>query len=244
VIFILVLLMTGAAYGQVNIEHYRGKMGVTGAASYSFNTNLGNVDALNSGGAGNITVNRPHGTLLMVFKGGIAVQGGKRFANNGVVHLRYTRKGNPVYQPEGFLQSDYAISRKLDWRTLVGAGLRFNLANSESASLSVGNALMWEREGLDLDVGDPHMDETSVLRSSSYINMHYDKRVLISMTSYAQFAIDDPGDLRLLGIAQLTTPIVGPLNQTTSINFRTDTDPPGGVKKTDAKLATSFGVAF
>jgi hypothetical protein len=84
------------------------------------------------------------------------------------------------------------------------AGLRFNLANRENASLSVGNALMWEREGLDLDVGDPHMDETSVLRSSSYINLHYDKRVLISMTSYAQFAVDDPGDLRLLGIAQLT----------------------------------------
>ena len=89
-IFAILLLAASQAWGQVNIEHYRGRMGVTGAASYSFNSNLGNVDVLNSGGAGNITVNRPHGTVLGVFKGGIGVQGGKRFANNGVVHVRYT----------------------------------------------------------------------------------------------------------------------------------------------------------
>lgn len=240
----LVLLMTNSAFAQVNIEHFRGKMGVTGAASYSFNGDLGNVDALNSGGAGNVTMNRPHGTLLLVFKGGIAVQGGKRFANNGVLHLRYTRKRHATFQPEAFVQSDYAISRKLDWRTLAGAGMRFNVANNESAALSLGNSLMWEREGLDIEVGDPHPDKTSAVRSSSYVNLHYEKTVLVSMTSYVQFAVDDPGDLRVLGIAQLTTPIIGPLNQTTSVNFRTDTDPPGGVKKTDAKISTSFGFEF
>ena len=243
-VIVLLLLLTCSAYGQVNIEHYRGKMGVTGAADYSFNTDLGNVDVLNSGGAGNVTVNRPHGTLLAVFHGEIGVQGGKRFANNGVLHLRYTWKKHPIYQPEGFLQTDYATSRKLDWRTLAGAGVRFNITNKEHASLSLGNLLMWEREGLDVDAGDPHPDETSVVRSSSYINLHYAKTALISMTSYVQFAVDDPGDRRLLGIAQLTTSIIGPLNQTTSVNFRTDTDPPEGVKKTDAKFSTSFGFEF
>ena len=155
-IFVLLLLVAGPAFGQVNIEHYRGRMGVTGSASYSFDSDLGNVDVLNSGGAGNITINRAHGTVLAIFKGGIGIQGGKRFANNGVVHVRYTHKKNRRYQPEGFIQSDYATSRQLDWRTLVGAGLRFNARDSETVALSFGGALMWEREGLDLAPGDPH----------------------------------------------------------------------------------------
>jgi hypothetical protein len=127
-IIVILLLAAGQAWAQVNIEHYRGRMGVTGSASYSFNSDLGNVDVLNSGGAGNITINRSHGTLLGIFKGGIGVQGGKRFANNGVAHARYTYKKHPRYQPEGFVQSDYATSRQLDWRTLVGAGLRWRRA--------------------------------------------------------------------------------------------------------------------
>ena len=202
------------------------------------------MDVLNSGGAGNVTLNRAHGTLLMVFNGGIGIQGGRRFANNGVLHLRYTWKKHPTYQPEGFLQTDYAISRKLDWRTLAGAGVRLNVAQGDNTAFSVGNSIMWEREGLDVEIGGLHPQQTSVLRSSSYLNLYYSNTVLVSMTSYAQFALDDPRDLRLLGIAQLTTPIVGPLSQTTSVNFRTDTEPPQGVKKTDAKIATSFGLEF
>jgi hypothetical protein len=240
----ILLLAAGPAWAQVNIEHYRGKMGMTGSASYSFNSDLGNVDVLNSGGAGNVTINRSHGTVFAIFKGGIGVQGGKRFANNGVVHLRYTYKKDRRYQPEGFVQSDYATSRQLDWRTLVGAGLRYNASESETGALSFGTGLMWEREGLDLAPGDPHPDETSLARSSTYVNVHLSGKVLFSTTSYVQVALPDPGDVRLLGIVQLTTPLLGRLNQTTSVDFRVDSEPPGGVEKTDVKISTSFGLKF
>ena len=42
-VFALLLLVASSAYGQVNIEHYRGKMGVTGSANYSFDTDLGMI---------------------------------------------------------------------------------------------------------------------------------------------------------------------------------------------------------
>ncbi|MEC7227020.1 MAG: hypothetical protein VXW00_09135, partial [Candidatus Latescibacterota bacterium] len=66
----------------------------------------------------------------------------------------------------------------------------------------------------------------------------------LAVTAYYQFALTDPGDVRLLGTGELTTPLWGPLKQTTTIDFRTDSAPPLGIKKTDAKLSTSFGVAF
>jgi len=244
VVIAALLLTATVASAQVNIEHYRGKPGVTGAASYSFNSDLGNVDVISSDGAGNITINRVHGTILGVFSGGIGVHGGKRFANSGVLHLRYTYKRNPIYQPEVFAQSDYAAPRQLDWRTLIGVGLRFNSTAAEQFALSLGTAMMWEREGLDLAPGDPHPDDTSVVRSSSYVNLHFDREVLFSTTAYLQPAVKDPGDLRLLGVVQLTTPVLRRLNQTTGVKFRVDSDPPAGVKKSDVKVSTSFGLEF
>ena len=244
IIVLLLLIFACQAQAQVDIEHYRGKEGMTGAARYSFNTNVGNVDVIDSGGAGNITFNRKNSVFLGVFKGGIGFQDGKRFANNGVLHLRYTRTSHPVYQPEFFIQGDYARSRKLDWRTLVGGGLRFNVQREKKWTFSLGNALMWERESLDVSPGDPHADFTSVVRSSNYINLIFQDRITLSTTAYYQFSLGDPGDIRVLGTIELTTPVVGSLDQTTSLDFRTDSDPPIGVKKTDAKLATSFGFKF
>ena len=119
--------------------------------------------------------------------------------------------------------------------------MRFNVWDEEAYAFSFGNSLMWEREILDLSDTDSHPDFTSVLRSSNYVNLYLQGRVTFSVTAYCQFMLSDPGDIRILGITRLTTPIIGPLHQTTSLDFRTDTDPPLDVKKTDVKIATSFG---
>jgi len=243
-IALLLLLAAAPLMAQVNIEHYRGKKGVTGGARVSLSTDIGNVDVINSDGAGNLTFNTETGTYLAVFKGGVGFLGGKRFANSGVLHTRYTHKGNPRWQPELYLQGDYAKSRLLDSRFLAGAGLRWIARAGEKFSASLGSALMWERETLDLLSGDQHEDLSSLARSSHYVNIRLSGRVTFSTTAYYQFAISDPGDARILGTSELTTPLVGPLHQTTALDFRTDSDPPLGVKKTDLKLATSFGLKF
>lgn len=103
---------------------------------------------------------------------------------------------------------------------------------------------MWERETLNLLAGDTHPANTSVWRLSNYLNAQFKRRIELSLTAYYQFALDDVQDARLLGTGELTTPLVGPLSQTTAIDFRSDSDPPQGVKKTDIKLSTSFGVKF
>lgn len=237
-------LMAPPLLAQVNIEHYRGKEGVTGGARLSLQSDIGNVDVVKSDGAGNVTVNTATGTYLAVFKGGIGFLGGKRFANSGVLHLRYTHAQNARWQPETFVQGDYAKSRRLNRRLLWGAGMRRVWRADKAMAFYLGSSLMWERENLNLLAGDIHAANTSVWRSSTYLNAHFNRRIQLSLTAYYQFALDDVEDVRLLGTSELTTPLVGPLSQTTAIDFRSDSDPPQGVKKTDVKLSTSFGVKF
>jgi len=239
---LLSLVLVSQPHAQVNVEHYRDRAGVTGGANYSFNTDLGNVDVVNSGGAGNIVYRTASSSTLCLFYGNVSFHKGARLANKGVVHLRHTRREHPVYQPEAFVQADYAKSRRLDGRYLLGGGIRFRIREGEHSSLSLGNSLMWERETLDVREDDPHPSFTSVLRSSNYINLRWQGRATLSTTAYYQFIPTDPSDVRILGTAELTAPLLGALHQTTSLTFRVDTDPPMGVKKADVKVATSFGV--
>ena len=219
-------------------------MGITGGARVSLSSDLGNVDVVNCDGAGNITVNTAKGVFLGVFKGGVGVLGGKRFANSGVLHLRWTLSAHARYQPEIFAQGDYAKPRRIDNRMLAGAGLRFNAYEAEDSSLSFGSALMWERENLDLLPVDRHAASTELVRWSNYINLSFDGRIDFATTAYVQTALSDPGDMRLLGTAELSTPIIGPLHQTTSLDFRIDSEPPLDVEKQDFKFGASFGLKF
>jgi hypothetical protein len=248
--FLIVLFLTVAAAcpssAQVNIETFRDKSGVSGAARLSFSSDIGNVDVVRSDGAGNLTVDREQGTFLAVLRGAAGFLGGTRYASSGVLHLRYTRKWRPRVHPEAFVQGDYDRARRLDGRSLVGAGLRWRLLRSEAHRLAVGTALMWERERLDLQAGDGHDDVTSGARGSLYLNMtlRSTRGVTLATTTYAQPLVTDPGDVRWLGTAELTTPLVGRLTQTTVVDFRVDSDPPQGVKRVDARVSASFGVRF
>ena len=242
------MLLLGAtpSVAQVNIEAFRGKAGLSAAARFSMSSDFGNVDVVRFDGAGNITLDNDTGALLVVIRGAAGFLGGRRYANSGVLHVRYTWKVTGLIHPEAFVQGDYARSRRLDARSLVGVGGRWNLSLAEGMDLAVGSAVMWERERLDLLLGDPHVDRTSLARLSTYVNLYAasSRGVSLSTTAYYQPAFSDFADARFLGTVELTTPIIGPLTQTTVVDFRIDRDSPQGVKDTDVKLSASFGVKF
>ena len=240
------LTLTCGASAQVNIETHRGKKGFNGAARFAVNSDVGNVDVVRSDGAGHLTLNGKTGTLLVVMRGATGFLGGKRYANSGVLHLRYTHTGRELIHPEAFVQGDYARSRRLDSRSLAGLGGRWNLWRREDLSLALGSAIMWERERLDLLPTDPHPEITSEARLSNYVNLYVrnGRGVSLSTTAYYQPVLSAPEDARLLGTVKMTTPILGPLTQTTVVDFRIDTEPPQGVESTDIRLTASLGVVF
>jgi len=243
-VILALLLMFSESWAQVNIESFRSEDKLNGDVMLSLSSNIGNVDAIQGDGAGNITLHTDAAVYLAVVKGGMGFLGGRRFANSGVAHLRYSLKRSHVWQPEFFVQADYAKSRRLDGRFLAGGGMRWVLSDENSVHAAVGSALMWEHEAIDTQIGDSHPSRTSQLRCSNYVNMKINGRATFSTTVYYQFAVSSWKDIRLLGSGELSTPILGNIKQTTTLNFRIDSKPPMAVKTSDIKLATSFGISF
>ncbi len=243
-VFWLTILMVSISWAQVNIESFRSDDKLSGNIMLSLSSNIGNVDAVQGDGSGNITLHTDTAVYIAVLKGGMGFLGGRRFANSGVMHMRYTLKRSIVWQPEFFAQADYAKSRRLDRRYLTGGGMRWVLSDQDALHAAVGSSLMWEHEGLDVKIGDSHPSQTSQFRYSNYFNVKINGRATFSTTVYYQFAVSSWKDTRLLGSGELSTPIIGKIKQTTTLNFRIDSKPPMGVKTSDIKLVTSFGISF
>jgi len=236
--------VVGMAFGQVNIEKYRGKKGISGNINLQLNSAAGNADFFDGGAAANLTLNTDDYTVLLVGHGLLGFASGKRFDNQGLAHLRITWTEKGRFQPESFFQSDYSRPRKLVARLLLGGGIRTILFENEIRHLSVGNSVLWEQENYDLPSNAQHSDHTSIMRSSNYVNLRLKKGVELAISGYYQISLSDLNDARIIGQAEITNPIVGPLEQRTSLRLRRDTDPPDNVKTNDLHLGTSFGITF
>lgn len=245
----LVLLFTFgivvvAADAQVNIETQRGRPGVSGGFQVHYGGATGNSEFFDGGATANITYNSGRYTVLLLGRGLLGFASGERFSNQGLSHARFTWTRSARFQPEVFVQLDYARPRKLVNRALVGTGVRTVVRNSDLFALSVGNGLMWEREDLDLPPWSRHDDLTSVIRSTNYLNLQIDRRAAIRLTGYFQVNVTDVTDTRVIGDLEITSALIGPLEQTTSLRYRLDSDPPDGVEKNDVHVGTSLGLKF
>ena len=241
---ILLILMVSGANAQVNIEAHRGRPGVSGKFTVQYGGATGNSEFFDGGATANLTYNSGTYTALLVGRGLLGFASGERFSNQGLAHVRFTWTRRPGFQPEIFGQLDYARPRRLVSRALVGGGVRRVLHDTEVLALSMGNSLMWEREKLDLPDLARHPEISSFIRSSSYMNLQFSGKVKIRLTGYYQFRVVEMGDARLLGDLEVTSAIIGPLEQTTSVRYRLDTDPPDVVQKNDLHIGTSLGLRF
>jgi hypothetical protein len=229
---------------QVNVELYRKSAGVQGDVGLHVGGASGNSDFFTGGGSANITYTTSAYSMLVVGDGLLGFRDGESFSNEGLLHLRYTWVKPPRFQPETFGQIDYARSRQLTFRSLIGAGLRTVLFDDKTYSFAVGNSLMWERERLDLPITDPHPTLTSDIRSSNYVNFQIRGKATITLTGYVQFIPNETRDVRVLGNLQIASRVTGPLQQVTTIRYRRDSRPPMGIHKNDITIGTSFALKF
>ena len=233
------------AYGQVNIEMYRGRRGVAGKVNVQTGGATGNSEFFDGGATANVTYTTKTYSLLLVGRGLLGFAAGQRFDNQGLGHLRYTWIKPRRFHVEAYAQSDYARPRKLVSRVLLGSGLRTVLRDNKGFGASLGSGLMWEYEKMDVPPSARHPDHTAVIRSSNYLNLQATRGdATARFTGYYQFAVSDPSDVRVLGDFEISTALIGPLHQTTSLRYRLDTDPPDEVKKNDLHIGASLGVSF
>ena len=115
---------------QVNIERLRRTettTGVSGQAGANLTARAGNVQLVLLTFTGRLDYARWRWLAFLVGNTDVGWQGGQRFSNAGLLHVRYNYLASPTVAAEVFGQIDYDKARLLAFRAIAGTGPRFTL---------------------------------------------------------------------------------------------------------------------
>jgi hypothetical protein len=245
---LLALLATSPAAGQVNIESLRrdSVAGTSGSLEAEFVVRTGNVEIVLLGLGGRVDFGGERTSAFVVGNGELGFQGGRRFSNSALLHVRQNYAVSPRVVLETFQQLDYDRARRLTFRGLLGAGPRLSLARSGGWRVALGTAYMFEHEWLDLPDTAVHPVRTSAHRWSNYLSAVATLRggSTVAITVYTQPQLSDFDDTRVLGDARLVARLGTRVSATMSLNLRYDSRPPDGIRDLDATLRNGLAIAF
>ncbi len=244
------LLLAGSTQAQVNTESMRrewGGEGVHGQAGANLALQQGNSPYLRLGlGARIDYLANPFYTFL-VANWQRRTDAGTLKQHDGFLHGRVVYTVTPTVKAEGFAQKEFNDFIKLKDRTLLGAGARLTLAetNTDSFMLVIhcGIGAMHERELLNLEPTD---ERQRLIRSTNYLTFAWRVRKTFSVTTttYYQPAFGTPRDFRLLSNLTGTFSITDLLSFNVALNYRYDHQPPPAVKPYDLTISNGVTVGF
>ncbi len=235
---------------------------LSGALEFDLSVRTGNVETLDVGVGGRVDHVGDTATTLFVRDGDLGWQGGRRYSNQGLAHLRQVYRRQFRVQPEFFVQSDYDKSRNLTFRGLLGAGFRTGLFSTfrgllgagfrtglfsnSAAQFWWGSAYMFEHERFELGAEDDHPERTSVHRWSNYLSsrVRVEKTTAMAWTIYVQPRVDEPGDLRVLSEGDVELKLRRSLVLVTTARMRYDSRAPAKTKSLDTALKSGIALKF
>lgn len=244
-----VALHTQRAESQVNIEALRSAAtdtGFSGTVGLNLVLRTGNVELLQLDVDGRVDYTTSHSTTFLLGRGGIGLLGSDRFSNAGLIHLRHGRDLSHFVFPEAFAQWNYDEKRLLDFRALMGGGIRLGIVQRDDIGLWIGVGYMYEHERLDLPPAAVHPTTTSVHRASNYVVVRVagGSQFVLASTSYIQPKLDELGDIRLLSDLDLAVTISRRLSLLVRVDMRYDSRPPDEIARLDTSLKNGLSLAF
>ena len=245
----LFVALVSRGEAQVNIEKLRSdeaKSGAAGAVEFDLRARSGNVEVWEVGIEAQLGRRRQRGSTLLIARGELGWEGGERYSSEGLFHLRQGFKKSDGIWPEVFAQIDYDKARLLEFRGLVGGGLRLRIYQGEGVRCWWGTAYMLEHERLDAAEDMEAGRVVTVHRWSNYLTIRAEigERVRGLGAVYAQPRFDAWGDVRMLGDARLEVELGGPLSLVVSSHARYDSRPPGRIESLDVRLNSGLKIEF
>lgn len=239
----------GRASAQVNIERLRlapDSLGLTGSVGLTLTFASGNTEKRRGDGEARMDYTSVTRSLFGIVRGDFDWTGGERVSNRGLLHVRHIERRDRSLSPELFGQVNYDKARSLDFRGLVGAGVRVGVASGERGRASLGLAYMFEREELGIPPESEHPVETSHHRLSSFLTLALEPRpgLALASTSYVQPRLDAFDDVRVLSQSRLAVQLLGPLSMDVTLDLSYDARPPDDVESLDTSLRTGITVQF
>lgn len=168
---------------------------------------------------------------------------GEKVAESFLTHLRHNYRLTEVVSTLVFGQHQSNPFRRLQRRTLVGAGARLDLVRAENWEGSLGLSYMFEAERL---TDDPAGETESEGRGSFFLSAIGDvtDALRIDLSTFYQPLFSDPGDARAYTAATLRLDIVGELDLIVRFDLTHDSRPPEGVEATDLRFGTGVVLDF
>lgn len=246
-LFLLFLVLPTPGMGQaiLNVEGLQGEEveGLHGEMSGRLRLASGNTDLFQVGGdlgAGLLTDNHWFRAYLGFER---LERQGKDILDNRYLHLRYNYRFTSRLRTFHFFQIQANENLLLDWRQLIGSGLRYRLLGGSANRLEVGSGLMWEVEQLNKSRLGPTEDaRTETARMSNLVvgsgALGEGNRWVTVV--YYQPNVEDFGDYRLSGEFGIGAGLTTSLQLDVTLTWRHDSRAPGDLEQDDVGLKTGF----
>ena len=232
---------------QVNIEKYNNlnsKNGLNGNLSFYISAKTGNTDIQEFEIDGRVNFKGDKFYSFLIGQGEYGWNKGKEYSNNALLHFRYIRALNEIFNPEFFAQINYNKSRLLEFRSLIGLGLRTTIISDSTIDFSYGTAYMYEYENLDNSKSILQLDKTYFHRWSNYISYSaiVSNNSRLSIVIYAQPRFDDFSDIRMLSENHLSVGLTDKLSLSCNFSLMYYSKPPIDVKELDTNTKVGLSI--
>ena len=244
-IFVLLLLCTNIyGYSQIlNVESFRIRTDTTGwAGKIGLDVSLvKNTKTLTKiGGKAHLQYKTVKSLILLMGQYELLSSNTNDLIDKSVLHLRYNYKIRPKMSFETFMQGQKNSISKIDFRGLIGLGLRFKLSKNENFRYYLGSTAMYEHEITSLNTDEQHWRWSNYF---SFTIMPVNYFSIIS-TTYYQPVFSYFSDYRIASQNALIFKIDKHLSFKTAFNYYFDSTPVEGVPKEQYNLNSGILYAF
>ena len=242
------LIAHGSAHAIVSMEDLhtgKPKEGFTGNIQLSMSSTVGNVDKQDYSLGSRLQWHENISTSYVLLNGAYGEVEGVKNTENTFLHARHVRQFRPKLAAEGYIQQETNKFARIDYRRLLGGGLRFTVFEQEetgNAYLGLGAYYSQQK----ISAGEDDAGTDSQWRASSYLILKYQatENTVLASTTYYQPAFGDMSDYRALQEAAVRVRMSERLSLILSANVRYDSEPPDGVEKREAVYQTGLSVEF
>ncbi|MEN8168721.1 MAG: DUF481 domain-containing protein [Pseudomonadota bacterium] len=242
------ILFTGASHAIVNMEELHTgepKPGFSTQLELSLSGSSGNTDKQEYNLGARLQWHKDSVTNYLLLSGSQGESNDVKNTEKGFLHARHMRRLTPIVTAEGYAQTEYDKFARLEYRGLLGGGVRLSLLpHAEKSEAYLGLGAYYSEERIDDSFADGGNE--SLWRLNSYLVLKYpasDNTTLVS-TTYYQPALDDTDDYRLMEQAAMKVKVNDTTSLIISVDYRLDNRPPLGVEKEDVSYRTTLSLEF
>lgn len=243
---LLAPLPCNAIVSMKDIHLMQPEEGIGGSVGMQISGDRGNTEKDSTGFDTQVYWRHAPATEVLQLHYAYGESGGVRDTDQAFAHLRHMQELDASLGWEAYAQVESNEFARLSLRRVLGAGMRFlSIGDERTVSYVVGLGAFHEDERLTGGVTNEDQ-RIDTWRGNAYLILQarLNDQARLFSTTYAQPALDDMKDLRLLEQAGILVSITERLDLKLTVNMRYDSRPPLEVEKYDLQYRSGIEFDF